>query len=187
MRAMWLHYPKDTIATAIGNQYLWGKDMLIAPVFEKGATARKLYLPDGYWYDWWTNELIKGGKFISRPVDLSIMPIYVRAGGIIPIDPVRQFTGEVVTEPTTIRIYRGADGEFELYNDDGISLKYLQGKATITRFIWNEKRSRLTIEPVSDNYAADIPSGRSFIIELAGKKKTEMVTYKGQRIIVDLK
>lgn len=187
MRAMWLHYPKDSIATATGNQYLWGKDMLVAPVFEKGAIARKLYLPDGYWYDWWTNEKVAGGKFISRPVDLSIMPIYVRAGGIIPVDPVRQYTGEAVNEPTTIRIFPGADGEFELYNDDGISLKYLQGKTTITRFIWNEKRNRLTIEPVSDNYMADKTSGRNFIIELAGKKKTEMVTYKGHRISVDFR
>jgi alpha-glucosidase/alpha-D-xyloside xylohydrolase len=115
------------------------------------------------------------------------MPIYVRAGGIIPLDPVRQYTGELTIEPTTIRIYRGADGEFDLYNDDGISLKYLQGKATITRFSWNEKRSQLTIEPVSDNYTTDLPSGRSFIIEMAGKKKTEMVTFKGHRISVDIK
>ncbi len=187
MRAMWLHYPQDTIAIAAGNQYLWGKDILIAPVFEKGATSRKLYLPDGYWYDWWTNEKLEGGKFISRPVDLSLMPIYVRAGGIIPVDPVRQYTSEVVTEPTTIKIFRGANGEFELYNDDGISLKYLQGKATITRFRWNDKKSRLTIEPVSDNYSTTVSVGRSYIIELIGKKKTEMVTYKGHRISVYLK
>jgi alpha-glucosidase/alpha-D-xyloside xylohydrolase len=182
MRALWLHYPKDTIAAAIGNQYLWGKDMMIAPVFEKGATARNLYLPAGTWYDWWTNESVKGGKFISRPVDLSIMPIYVRAGGIIPVDPVRQYTGEVITEPTTIRIYTGADGQFTLYEDDGISLEYLKNIGNWTGFTWNEKKHSLTIEPAAPAGSINIPMKRDFIIELLPGNKTRKVTYDGKKV-----
>jgi alpha-glucosidase (family GH31 glycosyl hydrolase) len=79
MRSMWLHYPKDKTATQKGDQFLWGRDMLIAPVFEKGATSRKVYLPEGDWYDWWTNEKLSGKQTISRHVDLSVMPVYVRA------------------------------------------------------------------------------------------------------------
>src|SRR6185436_12495706 len=82
MRAMWLHYPEDEKVRALGTQYMWGRDLLIAPVFEKGATTRSVYLPKGEWYDWWTNAKQTGGQTVSRPVDLATMPIYVRAGAI---------------------------------------------------------------------------------------------------------
>ena len=75
------------------------------------------------------------------------MPIYVRAGGIIPVDPVRQYTAQPVTEPTTLKIYRGADGQFTLYEDDGISQEYLKGRASWIRLSWNDRRSQFTIEP----------------------------------------
>jgi len=107
MRSLWLHYPKDGTASKTADEFLWGRDMLIAPVYEKSATTRKLYLPQGQWYDWWTNAKQPGGQTISRSVDLSIMPIYVRAGAIIPFDPIRQYTAEVVKEPTTLKIYTG--------------------------------------------------------------------------------
>ena len=128
MRALWLHYPKDAKATGIGSQYLWGRDLLIAPVFKKGATTRDVYLPGGDWYDWWTNEKKQGGKTISREVDLATMPVYVRAGAIIPFDPVRQYADEIVQGPTTLKIYTGANGDYTLYDDDGISQAYLEGR-----------------------------------------------------------
>jgi len=105
-----------------GDEYLWGRDMLVAPVIEKGAKTRRLYLPAGTWYDWWTGEKIEGKRWIERPVDLATLPLYVRAGGIIPLDPVRQYTAQAVKEPTTLQVYRGADGKFVLYDDDGQSL-----------------------------------------------------------------
>ncbi len=97
MRAMWVHYPDDVRARGLGTQFLWGRDLLVAPVFTKGATSREVYLPSGEWYDWWTNEKAAGdtagGRTITRQVDLGIMPLYVRAGAIVPVDPVRQYTG----------------------------------------------------------------------------------------------
>ena len=128
MRALWLHYPKDAKAAGIGSQYLWGRDLLIAPVFKKGATTRDVYLPGGDWYDWWTNEKKQGGKTISREVDLATMPVYVRAGAIIPFDPVRQYADEIVQGPTTLKVYTGANGDYTLYDDDGISQDYLEGR-----------------------------------------------------------
>ena len=74
---------------------------------KKAATKRQVYLPEGEWYDWWTNEKQPGAQTISRQVDLSIMPIYVRAGAIIPVDPIRQYTSEKVNEPTTLKIFTG--------------------------------------------------------------------------------
>ena len=95
--------------------------MLIAPVYEKGATSRDVYLPAGTWYDWWDNARHDGGTSVTRKVDLATMPIYVRAGSIIPFDPVRQYMAQPVTEPTTLKVYTGANGEFTMYEDDGNS------------------------------------------------------------------
>jgi len=105
MRALWLHYSKDAEAAKLGDEYLWGRDLLIAPVVEKGATNRHLYLPAGTWHDWWTGEKIQGGQWVDRPVDLATMPIYARAGAIIPLDPVRQYTAQLVAAPTTLRVH----------------------------------------------------------------------------------
>ena len=109
MRALWLHYPDDAAAVARGDQYLWGRDMLVAPVVEKGAAERRLYLPRGHWYDFWTEEKIEGGREVSKAVDLSTMPLYVRAGSIIPMGPVKQYAAEKVDGPLTLLIYPGAD------------------------------------------------------------------------------
>ena len=166
MRAMWLHYPNDAKATGIGSQYLWGRDLLIAPVFKKGATTWDVYLPAGDWYDWWTNEKKQGGKTISREVDLATMPVYVRAGAIIPFDPVRQYADEIVQGPTTLKIYTGANGDYTLYDDDGISQDYLKGKGTLTHILWNDKEKKLTLEPAPNSGLRDTTYQRVFKAEL---------------------
>ncbi len=186
MRAMWIHYPDDKRASALGSQYMWGRDLLIAPVFEKGAKSRTTYLPEGIWYDWWNTEKINGAKDFTRDVDLSVMPIFVRAGAIIPLDPVRQFTGEKVTEPTTIRIYSGADGQFTMYEDDGISQKYLKGIGSWTHFTWDDKKRILTINPDSQKLYVNIPVKHEFIIELLPEGKSVRVKYDARKLTIRL-
>jgi alpha-glucosidase (family GH31 glycosyl hydrolase) len=184
MRAMWIHYPADKKAVALGNQYLWGRDLLIAPVFEKGAKSRTTYLPEGLWHDWWSGEMIEGGKDVTRKVDLSVMPIYVRAGAIIPFDPVRQYTGEPTAEPTTIKVYTGTDGRFTLYEDDGTSLEYLHGFGNWTGFTWSEKQRTLTIQPDPPAGAVNKFKERELILELRPEGKTRRVTLNGRRQII---
>ena len=149
MRAMWIHYPGDRKALGKGDQYLWGRDLLIAPVYRPGARTRTVYLPEGNWYDWFTNTLISGGSDYTRQVDLETMPIFVRAGSIIPVDPVRQYVSEEVEDDLTFRIYTGADGEYTLYEDDSISNDYLRDKGYNT-----------------------IPDGKVYEIEFDGKSVT---------------
>jgi len=177
MRSLWLHYPEDKKTWDLGTEYLWGRDLLIAPIFEKGASSREIYLPKGDWYDWWTNEKQAGGATIRRAVDLSIMPIYVRAGAIIPFDPIRQYTGEVVKEPTTLKVYRGADGAFTLYEDDGISLDYLKGKATWINLRWNDKSKTLTLQPGAPLHSTDLPVQQSFNVQLMPEGVIRKVSY----------
>src|SRR5258708_32824213 len=80
IRALWLHYPGDSAAAARGDEYLYGRDILVAPVVEKAATSRSVYLPRGTWYDFWTGEKAEGGREVLRKVDLETIPVYVRAG-----------------------------------------------------------------------------------------------------------
>lgn len=187
IRAMWLHYPDDPRACLTGNQYLWGRDLLIAPVFKKGACEREVYLPEGLWYDFWENRLLPGGRTVVRKVDLSLIPIYVRAGAIIPFDPVRQFTEEKVDKPMTIKIYQRRGGEFTLYEDDGISLDYLKGKATWTKFKWDDEARRLTIEPdYHQGMQAEVTQRyeREFVVELIPEGLTRKVRYQGKRVVI---
>ena len=185
IRALWLHYPADERARGIGSEYLWGRDLLVAPVFTQGAEMRGVYLPAGDWYDWWTGERLEGGRTVTREVDLWIMPIYARAGAIIPIDPVRQHMDEEVDGPATIKVFRGADGEFTLYEDDGISLDYLQGRGTWTRFTWDDGAVRLTIEPGAPPGAVNLlPEDRTYVVELLPGGETRTVRYTGSPVEV---
>lgn len=186
MRAMWLHYPGDIQARDLGNQYLWGRDILVAPVYEKGAPSREVYLPRGEWYDWWTYEKISGGQNINRQVDLATMPLFVRAGTILPLDPVRQYTGQETNEPLTLRIYPGADGTYTLYEDDGISLDYFNGESTLTTFSWEDREKILSIGPVSPDLPDICQTERIFMIELVPECKPRKVDYRGISMHIQL-
>jgi alpha-glucosidase/alpha-D-xyloside xylohydrolase len=142
MRALWLHFADDPKAVARGDEYLWGKNLLVAPVTEKGARERQLYLPRGDWYDFWTGARLEGGRGISRPVDLETIPLYVRAGAILPEGPTKQFTSENVEGPLSARIYPGANASFLLYEDDGITFNYRSGQSMGIEMSWTEARQK---------------------------------------------
>ncbi|HEV2456034.1 MAG TPA: TIM-barrel domain-containing protein, partial [Verrucomicrobiae bacterium] len=187
MRALWLYYPNDPEAVKQGDEYLWGRDLLIAPVVKRGATTRRLYLPAGTWFDWWTDKKVEGGKWVDRPVDLATLPIYVRAGAIIPLDPVRQYTAQPVTRPTTLRVYPGADGTFTLYDDDGKSLDYRDGSDTNMIWIrmhWHDEAHLLTLEPGSR--IKKWPGiTRDFVVEVAGAgAEPQTVRFSGKKATV---
>lgn len=189
MRALWLHYPNDSQAVTLGEEYLWGRDLLIAPVVEQGAKSRRLYLPEGKWFDWWSNREVEGKRWIERPVDLETVPIYVRAGAIIPLDPVRQYVGQPVTQPTTVRVYPGADGSFTLYDDDGESLGYLNDSDSRTswiRFHWDNAARRLSVEldPRTKRWNGGM---RTFVVETADDSaKRTHIQFEGKPVAVNL-
>ncbi len=185
MRSLWLHYPTDEKAAGIADQFLWGRDIMVAPVYAKNAQTRKLYLPKGLWYDWWTNESLTGGTTVEKAVDLSTMPIYIRAGAIIPIDTLRQSTADTTTATLTLKIYTGADGSFILYEDDGKSLAYLSGKFLQTKFTWNQQQKQFTIEPVIKTPKK--LESRVFKIEWVVEGKKQTLAYSGKKTILFLR
>jgi len=183
MRALWLHYPNDAVAVARDDEYLWGRDILVAPVYEKGATSRRVYLPRGDWYDFWTNEKITGGREITREVDLETMPLFVRAGAILPLGPVKQHTQEKTTEPLMVTIYPGADGSFLLYEDDSKSFDYRRGQWMEVQMTWNDARRVLHLRLAPGSRMMP-PLRRN--IEIRCKQAKKSVAFDGHPMEVHL-
>jgi alpha-glucosidase len=183
MRALWLHYPDDPAAVARGDEYLWGRDILVAPVVARGATSRRLYLPRGPWIDFWTNEPVDGGREIDRPVDLETMPLYVRAGAILPLGSVKQYVGENVSEPASLVVYPGANGAASLYEDDGRTFSYRQGAYMRVAMTWQDQTRTLTLRPTAGSRMLP-PSPRPFTVRVAGSTDTQSVNYTGQTLTV---
>ena len=145
MRALWLAYPNDARALAVDDAYLWGESLLVAPVTASSAKDRTIYLPHGQWFDYWTGEEIFGGLDHIRPVDLATMPLYVKAGTILPLGPIKQSTLEPSTTPIELHIYPGSDARFALYEDDGISMDHTRGISSTIDMRWNDQLKRLSL------------------------------------------
>ena len=160
---------------------MWGKNLLVAPVVEKGATLRRVYLPPATWYDFWTGERIEGGREISCPVDLETMPLYVRAGSILPLGPVKQFVDEKVDGPLTISIYPGADASFLLYEDDGVSFNHRKGEWTGIQMNWSDSNKTFNLALASGSRLMP-PERRTIELHLGGITKT--VSFAGKPVSI---
>jgi alpha-glucosidase/alpha-D-xyloside xylohydrolase len=181
LRAMWLHYPDDATAVARGDQYLWGRDMLVAPVVEKGATERKVYLPHGVWYDYWTGKKVEGGQEITVPVDLGATPLYARAGAVIPTGPLKQYTEAPDDGSFTVNVYPGANGSFLLYEDDGKTYNFRKGEWMGVQLNWNDAAHTLTMDLAPGSKMMG-PRRRNVTVKMGDVAKT--VTFEGKRATV---
>ncbi len=179
IRALWLHYSDDATATARGDEYLFGRDVLVAPVMEKGATTRRLYLPRGTWYDFWTKERVEGGREIVRPVDLETIPLYVRAGAVLAMGPVKQYVSENVTAPIELWIHRGADGGCSLYEDDGETFDYRRGEFMHIRFSWSDRARQLRAR-LADGSKMVGSAERKFVVRVAGESTIREFGFGGR-------
>lgn len=144
MRGLFLDFPNDPNVADIGDEYMFGPALLVAPVTDQGATSRSVYLPAGSdWFNFWTNERFHGGQrmIVSAPIDT--IPVFVRAGSILPLGAPVQSTNEKQALEK-IRIYPGANAHFELYSDDGITYAYEQGKYDITELRWDDSGGKFS-------------------------------------------
>ena len=183
MRALWLHYPDDRRAAERGDEYLWGRNILVAPVVERGAVSRRLYVPSGYWYDFWTEEKLEGGREVTRPVDLATMPLYIRAGAVIPMGPVKQYSAEEVVGPLTFTVYPGSAGEFEMYEDDGVSFNCDRGEFMRLRARWDDHERQLALGLVEGSKMLG-PSPLPVEVRIAGSGVKRQITFEGKALIV---
>jgi alpha-glucosidase (family GH31 glycosyl hydrolase) len=155
--------------------------MLVAPVVEKGASSRRVYLPPGTWYDFWTGEHLEGSREIDRPVDLETLPLYIRGGSILPLGPVKQYVDEKVDAPLTLSIFPGADASFLLYEDDGLSFDYRSGDWMGIAMTWNDARRNLELKLAPGSRMLS-PLPRNIDVQVLGEKKS--TAFQGKPVSV---
>ena len=144
MRALFMDFPGDPHVAAIGDEYMFGPAFLVAPVTDQGATSRTVYLPSGSdWYNYWTNERLKGGQTITASAPIDTIPLFVRAGSILPLGTPILSTDDK-QELEKIKVYPGANGDFTLYSDDGKTYAYEKGDFRITNLHWDDSAGKLT-------------------------------------------
>ena len=143
MRPLLMEFPADTTVANMTDEWLVGKGLLAAPILNEGG-KRNIYLPKDTWYDYYTGEAIKGGKTISVDKALDEIPLYVRAGTILPVGPVIQYSEQASAKPLEIHIYPGKNGSFKMIEDDGISYNYIKGNIRTTAYHWNDRTKTLT-------------------------------------------
>jgi len=196
MRPLVMDFIEDLTAIKQPYQYMFGKAFLVAPVTEPDVKECKIYLPkEAEWYDFWTGEKYTGGQTVNKETPLDIIPLFVKAGSIVPIGPEVQFATEKKWDNLEIRIYGGANGEFTLYEDENDNYNYEKGAYSTISFTWNDIKKTLTINDRKGSFPGMLPVRKFSIIQVAGNKGTGMevveqfdreITYKGKKITIKL-
>lgn len=146
MRGLAMDFPDDPAVRDVATQYMFGPALLVNPVYEPGVDSRQVYLPAGSdWYDFASGEKHAGGKTIDAAAPLTRMPLYVRAGSIVPTGPAIEHTGQSLNAPLTLNVYTGADGRFEIYEDDGLTHDYEHGAWSRIPVSYDESDGELRI------------------------------------------
>jgi len=193
MRGLVMDFPGDRAVLGIDDEYLLGPALLVSPVYEYGARKRKVYLPAGTrWYDFYSGTVFAGGETIDAAAPLERMPVFVKAGAIVPIGPAIEYTGQKPDAPVTLYVYTGANGKFELYEDDGVSYGYERGEFARIPFTYDDATGTLTIGSRSGGFP-HMPGKRTFHVRwISGPtdaanfdaKADATVEYAGQRVTV---
>jgi alpha-D-xyloside xylohydrolase len=198
MRPLVMDFQADANVFNIGDQYMFGPAFLVNPVTSYQARSRSVYLPKtpGGWYDFWTGKSFDSAQTIDAPAPYDAIPIFVRAGSIVPFGPEIQYVGEKPADPLTFYIYSGADGDFTLYEDDGQSYKYEKGAFTEIPFHWNNASQTLTVGKYKGSFDGMLKN-RTFQFVLISKSNpvgfsfmpeaTHSVKYQGNAMQVNFK
>ncbi len=187
MRALVMDFRQDERVLEIADEYMFGRALLVSPVVQAGARVRTVYLPGiTGWYDFWTGAHRAGGQVISEEAELAKIPLYVRAGSILPLGPVKPYADAPSDEPMEIRVYPGSDGAFELYDDEGDGFGYEQGRYAIVALTWNDNDRALEIGRRQGRFPGMPVRQRMRIICGAGGGASAEILYTGEPVKVSL-
>lgn len=198
MRPLALDFPHDVATHELTDQYLYGSALMVCPVtqpmyYQRKSAAlddvpksREVYLPAGRgWYDFWTEQAYAGGQTITTAAPLETIPLFVPAGGILPMSPVMQHVDEIPDAPYEIRIYRGADAVFCLYEDAGDDYDYEHGCYSIVTLTWDDARGELHISARAGSFAALVEAREYQLVFISPhERETTSMLYTGQKILV---
>jgi alpha-D-xyloside xylohydrolase len=194
MRPLVMDFREDVRAQNIGDQFLFGPAILVNPVTEPGATIRHLYLPNAKWYDFWTGSALQGGRSLDAPTTIDRLPLYIRAGSILPLGPDIQYAAEKSADPLELRIYRGANGSFTLYEDENDSYNYEKGAYATIPLTWDDTAQTLTIGDRTGAFPGMLQTRTFRIVFVAENHGTgaaltgrgdKTVQYSGKKITVN--
>lgn len=185
MRALLMDFSADPKTKELSNEFLFGRNLLVAPITKGGATEWSVYLPKGAdWYDFWTNEKINGGTNVTKATPKDIIPLYVKAGTILPWGPKVQYSTEKSWKSLEIKLYPGANAQFTLYEDEFDNYNYEQGAYSEIPMTWDEATRTLTIGTRKGSYKG-MSTKRSFTIKIQGDhKKNRTISYNGKAVSV---
>ncbi|MBC7418833.1 MAG: DUF4968 domain-containing protein [Pedobacter sp.] len=194
MRGLVMDFPTDAKVRNIDNQFMFGPSILVNPVTDSAATQRKVYLPKGNgWVNFWTGKTYKGGETINALAPLNEIPIFIKAGAIIPFEPDLQYATEKKADPLELRIYTGADGSFNLYEDENDNNNYTKGIFSTIPFSWNETNKTLTIGERKGHFAGMLMERTINVVfvnpdhgngDLQSSKIDKTIKYNGESITV---
>jgi alpha-D-xyloside xylohydrolase len=171
MRPLVMDFPKDPQALGIGDQYLFGPSILVTPVTAAQATTRSVYLPasGAPWYNFWTAETSPAGQRVEASAPVETLPLFIRPGSIIPLGPFIQYSSEKPADPIELRVYRGADGQFTLYEDEGDNYNYEKGSYATIPVSWNEAKQTLEIGKRSGEFPGMVKERTFNVVWVSGK------------------
>lgn len=194
MRGLTMDFSLDTEVFDIADQYMFGPSLMVNPVTEYKVRSRKVYLPSAYgWYDVRTGRHYAGGTVVEADAPYEWMPLFAREGSLIPTGPDIQYTGEKEADPLTLWVYAGADGAFELYEDEGDNYNYEDGAYTLIPLTWNEAERTLTIGKREGEYRGMLHERTVNVIMVSenravkldfGRPPDKSVKYSGEEIKV---
>jgi alpha-D-xyloside xylohydrolase len=189
-RPLVMDFKDDTEAVKQPYEYMFGKSLLVAPVTEAGITQAAVYLPKAAgWFNFWTGQAYTGGQTIQAAAPQDQIPVFVKAGSILPMGKTMQYTGELLADTLDIKVYSGANGSFELYEDEGDNYNYEKGRYSTIKFIWNNTANTLLIAQRKGSFASMLKSRVFRVSLIAGNKKipsARLVKYDGRKVIVKL-
>lgn len=188
MRSLVMDYAADKNTFSIGDQFLFGPSLMVCPVYTYQARKRDVYFPAGVkWYDFYTGKTIEGGKKISVEAPLERVPLFVPAGSILPVGPVLQYAAEKKADDFEIKVYAGKDGQFSLYEDEGINYNYEKGNYSTIAFEYKDAENKLIISQRVGAFEGMLYN-RIFRIKLVGKSESEVkvIQYNGSKTEVKL-
>ena len=198
MRALVMDFPKDEKVLDLNDQYMFGHSFLVAPVLKSMYTEdkkenfqqdgyRQVYLPKGTeWFDYWTGERFSGGQTIDKKAPIDILPLYVKAGSIVPVGPKVDYAEQKDWSNLKINIYPGADAEFTLYEDENDNYNYEKGAYSEIKFVWDNNKQQLTIEKRQGKFEGMLKD-RSFQLHIETAettKTTKKITYNGDKMVI---
>lgn len=186
MRPLVMDFAHDDRALTQKYEYMFGPAFLVAPVLAEGAAQWPVYAPatKGGWYNFWTGTPVPSGA-TEMPAPLAQIPLLVRAGSIVPIGPVEQYTGEKQPTDLEIRVYPGADGDFTLYEDEGTNYNYEKGMRSTIHFHWNDAKREFSIEQRNGQFSGMLRS-RRFNVKTLPSGVSHQVSYKGGPVMCRL-